>query len=727
MFLGLLSAFPDRGFSMKLKKYIHIRNKTTEKQQIIPLYSLKEDVGNKAVNLLSGEDVVYAKLGTPGESLSSKLIFCKRDRVYAAQKLDEADTIPLNRFYHIVKYDSKLHETFLEKTDAFAKKMLEAKTSDELTKYDAERGRFQHLARITDFSSTLYRGDHEELPNPLDTSDLDDTAYMFYGCTKLKTIPELDLSHVMDMRSMFKNCKSLPEVFPWYINATRMDEIEKYRDMFRGSSVRHAYFKNPPACVRDLIPRSAELMGLEDAFIVGIILSKDKYKMKDLYPDTYQTATTFDGPFGVFGMDTIEEIYDGCEKLTDPVPFETYGIHGFERMFQNCASLPEDFPYVISISSIGGAGDLTDMFKGTPVKRVRFSTSNPPTAYDITGTILGNGAYSTIEATVTNEKHHMKEIFPGWYDKMTTSTLKTTDTSEFELVPYKLTDMSLMFEDCSSLTQMDSQRILALNGITNMNSMFYNCSSLTETPALDTSSCEDMASMYRGCFSLTSVEKMNTMAARDISYMFYGCKKLPKTISNAFDVEHIAYKEGFKQMFGDTSVEEISFLDAEPSVRNQVTPSWFGNSVKKVNWLAALDWVVKDSTLRKLDLYDAVVIRNTEHSLCEIEGLESVNEIIFENIEDASRAIGDCKKLETIGKITGTGNVKNMANMFAGCRSLVSLPAIDIKSIESAESMRDMLAGAPISQITFMNASDKLKTELTPEILGDKNLKIIYA
>lgn len=712
---------------MKLKKYIHIRNKTTEKQQIIPLYSLKEDVGKPSLNIVDDGNVVYAKLLKEDGPLASKLKVRSRSSVYMAEKLDEKDTLKLTRFQYTMKYNPELHDSFVQKADELVSEMLSAKSSKERTALSVARGRYQHLAKITDFQNAVYKKDHAAIPNPVDTSALDDTSYMFYGCKKLENVQELDLSHVMDMRSMFAGCKSLPSIFPWYIDASKMDEIEKYRDMFRGSSVRHAYFKNPPACVRDLIPRSAELMGLEDAFIVGIVLSKDKYKMKDLYPDTYQTATTFDGPFGVFDMDTIEEIYDGCEKLTDPVPFETYGIHGFERMFQNCASLPEDFPYVISISSIGGAGDLTDMFKGTPVKRVRFSTSNPPTAYDITGTILGNGAYSTIEATVTNEKHHMREIFPGWYDKMTTSTLKTTDTSEFELVPYKLTDMSLMFEDCSSLTQMDSQRILALNGITNMNSMFYNCSSLTETPALDTSSCEDMASMYRGCSSLTSVEKMNTMAARDISYMFYGCKKLPKTISNAFDVEHIAYKEGFEQMFGDTSVEEISFLDAEPSVRNQVTPSWFGNSVKKVNWLAALDWLVKDSTLRKLDLYDTVVIRNTEHSLCEIEGLESVNEIIFENIEDASRAIGDCKKLETIGKITGTGNVKNMANMFAGCRSLVSLPAIDIKSIESAESMRGMLAGTPISQITFMNASDKLKTELTPEILGDKNLKIIYA
>lgn len=94
---------------MKLKKYIHIRHSKTEKQQIIPLYSRDDDRDGKKLCLLTNNgkktETVYANLVSDGDPLASSLVIRKDDKVFRAEKYDEADTIPLTRFYHIVKYD----------------------------------------------------------------------------------------------------------------------------------------------------------------------------------------------------------------------------------------------------------------------------------------------------------------------------------------------------------------------------------------------------------------------------------------------------------------------------------------------------------------------------------------------------------------------------------------------------------------------------------------------
>lgn len=765
---------------MKLKKYVHIRHSKTEKQQVIPLYSRDDDREGKKLCLLANNgkktETVYANLVSDSDPLASSLVIRKDDKVFRAEKYDEADTIPLTRFYHIVKYDEGLHEEFVEAEEEYAQDLSRAKTPEEAAEVELERARYEHLASITDYPNCLYRQDHAKLPNPLDTSELDDTSYMFCNCTKLKSIPELDTSNVMDMRGMFKNCESLPETFPWYIDATKMDEIEKYRDMFRNSGVYHVYFKNPPDCVKDIIPVSAELMGLETASCAKHVLEPGLYKMKDVFPETYRTDESFEGPFGVLGLDTIEEIYDGCESLKTLVPFDTSLTKGFQRMFRGCKSLPEDFPYAVDVSSIEEAGALQDMFDGSSVKRAWLASTAPQSLYYLSSSALGRIESTRADVYLTRRKHTIKELFPNSFESLTSFPFRTAGNVEFHLVPKSGTyDFSSVFEGCKNLAAMDDDGLLSLHGVKSARNMFKGCEKLAKAPALDMSFCTDASGMYYGCTSLTDTSGIDISATKDVSRMFYGCKSLPQSLPHMIDVGHVATKEGFEQMFGGTPVEEISLLNVDTKVRNQLAPSWFGENLKEIHYLEALDWILQDSDVRKLDLQDAVVIRNNDHQLCEIEGLESVNEIVFENVDDATNLIGACRKLGTIGKLTNTEILKSAAGMFSGCRNLSSVPSfslasctdtskmfkdcaalsnlaeldlshvqamkemfrgcpalpeefpwtIDLSSVTDAENLRNMFLYSSVKKVRFKNADSNMMKSITSDLLGIPDVGVV--
>lgn len=69
----------------------------------------------------------------------------------------------------------------------------------------------------------------------------------FSGCAKLKNINWLDTSNAVSLADMFKDCSSLPGVFPWIISCKSIDErIDNINGIFSGSSVTIARFEDVP-------------------------------------------------------------------------------------------------------------------------------------------------------------------------------------------------------------------------------------------------------------------------------------------------------------------------------------------------------------------------------------------------------------------------------------------------------------------------------------------------
>ena len=65
---------------------------------------------------------------------------------------------------------------------------------------------------VTDMSSMFYKCSKLTTIPQLDTSKITDMNHMFNYCSKLTTIPKLDTSNVTDMTYMFSDCRSLTTI-----------------------------------------------------------------------------------------------------------------------------------------------------------------------------------------------------------------------------------------------------------------------------------------------------------------------------------------------------------------------------------------------------------------------------------------------------------------------------------------------------------------------------------
>jgi surface protein len=119
-----------------------------------------------------------------------------------------------------------------------------------------------------------------------------------------------------------------------------------------------------------------------------------------------------------------------------------------------------------------------------------------------------------------------------------------------------VTDMSCMFEGCSSLKSLDLSSFDTSN-VTNMSNMFEGCSSLKslDLSGFDTSNVTEMGCMFDGCKSLESLDlsSFDTSNVTDMIYMFDGCKSLESLDLSGFDTSNVT---DMSSMFEDCSALE---------------------------------------------------------------------------------------------------------------------------------------------------------------------------
>ena len=111
----------------------------------------------------------------------------------------------------------------------------------------------------------------------------------------------------------------------------------------------------------------------------------------------------------------------------------------------------------------------------------------------------------------------------------------------------KVTDMSYMFCNCSSLTSLDVTNFNTAN-VANMSYMFSGCSSLTslDVTNFNTVNVTDMSYMFFNCLSLTSLDvtNFNTAEVTNMSYMFINCVALTSLYLTNFNTEKVTNMEG---------------------------------------------------------------------------------------------------------------------------------------------------------------------------------------
>ena len=150
------------------------------------------------------------------------------------------------------------------------------------------------------------------------------------------------------------------------------------------------------------------------------------------------------------------------------------------------------------------------------------------------------------------------------FNKMTSIDLSALDTSE-------VTDMSDMFDSCSSLTSLDVSKF-DTSKVTNMRGMFASCSSLTslDLSSFNTSKVTSMYFMFRECSSLTNLDVSNfdTSEVTNMDGMFDSCSSLTNLDVSKFDTSQVTNMDGmFCNCPAWNTVDQTKFAHANECER----------------------------------------------------------------------------------------------------------------------------------------------------------------
>ena len=326
----------------------------------------------------------------------------------------------------------------------------------------------------------------------------------------------------------------------------------------------------------------------------------------------------------------------------------------------------------------------------------------------------------------------------------------------------KVTDMSYMFDNCSSLTSLDVTHFNTAN-VTNMSSMFSSCSSLTslDVTHFNTAKVTDMSYMFCRCLSLTSLDVtyFNTAKVTDMSYMFSSCFSLTSLYLTNFNTEKVT---NMSDMFSYCRALTTIYASSK-FVTTQVSDSrGMFNNCKKLK--GEDEWTndkATDKTYAKIEggYFSGAIPRvkyadgtltfflTSKETLGEKEyelnrganppgwanHSKEITKVVFDtsfaNAKPTSccRWFFGCDKLKQIEGIKNlnTENVKDMSNMFYGCSGLISL---DVTNFNTANvtNMRGMFSSC--NNLATIYTSEKFVTTKVENLnslmfKGDENLK----
>ena len=144
------------------------------------------------------------------------------------------------------------------------------------------------------------------------------------------------------------------------------------------------------------------------------------------------------------------------------------------------------------------------------------------------------------------------------------SSLTSLDLSSFNTT--NVTDMGGMFENCSSLTNLDLSSFNTAN-VTSMLSMFISCSSLTnlDLSSFNTANVTNMMGIFNYCSSLTSLDlsSFNTSNVTNMRFMFNNCTSLTSLDLSSFNTSNVTdMSDMFDSCYSLTSLDLSSFNTA---------------------------------------------------------------------------------------------------------------------------------------------------------------------
>jgi surface protein len=305
-----------------------------------------------------------------------------------------------------------------------------------------------------------------------------------------------------------------------------------------------------------------------------------------------------------------------------------------------------------------------------------------------------------------------------------------------------VTNMSFMFYECSSLTNLDVSGFKTDN-VTNMSFMFYECSSLTnlDVSGFKTDNVTSMSRMFDGCSSLTNldVSGFKTDNVTSMSCMFDDCSSLMNLDVSGFKTDNVT---SMSCMFYNCS--SLTNLDVSGFKTDNVTSmncmfyncsnltsldlsGFKSNNEKDMRYM-----FYNCSSLTSLDLsgFKTDSVTNMSFMFYGCSNLTNLDLSGFktDSVTNMSSMFYNCSSLTNLD-LSGfkTDNVTSMGCMFYNCSSLTSLDLSGFKT-ENVTSMYCMFYNcSSLTSLDLSGFKTDSVTNMSCMFYGCSSLTTIYA
>ena len=340
-----------------------------------------------------------------------------------------------------------------------------------------------------------------------------------------------------------------------------------------------------------------------------------------------------------------------------------------------------------------------------------FSTYTPTSLYKFFANLTKLKTITGLEYLNTEKVTNMSYMF------FNCSSLTSLDVTHFNTA--KVTNMNRLFAYCSSLTSLDVTHFNTAK-VTNMNSMFESCSSLTslDVTYFNTANVTGMNNMFYSCSALTTIYASDNFVTDKVEYsynMFYDCTSLKGTT-----LEYVASKTdhnyancgtdgyftpgcGYAEFDNATGTLTFSYKVVKPEGAYDLNvgttePGWrtHKNEIKKV---------VFDASFANARPTSCYYWFYECKNLANIEGIENLN---TEKVTNMELMFANCSTLTSLDVTKfNTANVTTLMSMFSDCSSLKSLDVtnFDTRNVTNMFYMFNNCSGLTSLDVTKFNTA----------------------
>ena len=225
-----------------------------------------------------------------------------------------------------------------------------------------------------------------------------------------------------------------------------------------------------------------------------------------------------------------------------------------------------------------------------------------------------------------------------------------------------VTDMSSMFEKCSSLTSLDVSNFDTSN-VTNMQSMFSSCSSLTtlDVSKWDTGNVTNMGYLFAYCKKIDklNVNNFDTSNVTNMQNMFSSCSSLTTLDVSNFDTSNVTNMQNMFYSCSSLTVLDVSKWDTS----NVTDMSWMFRNCSSLTTLDVSNWDTSDVTNADSMFYGCSSLTTLDVSKWDTSNVTNMQSMFH---GCSSLTVLDVSKWDT-------GNVTNMGYLFAYCEKIDKL------------------------------------------------------